>query len=417
MAAAKTIITDAGLAKIAAAEVAGVAVKLTTLAVGDGDYIPTGAETKLVSEQYRKPINSASLDPKNKNTILLHTVIDETAGGWYIREYGIFDDENTLIAIGCMDETYKPKPDDVKAVSISLTTMITPSNLDHIEFNLNLDGYAVNEFVLTQDESVKAWVRQQTYATEQFANQKDEAVKAYVDTVLIPVGSVFTFAMQNPPTGFLVCNGAALSTTTYSRLYAAIGNTYGGDGKTFNLPDLRGQFVRGWDNGRGLDPSRAFGSNQGDAYRVHYHGMTIYNNHTHSMNGYNAHTHSMNAYNQHSHSIAHGHSAWQDSHNHDMTAWESHFPSGTAAGGRSPTTYGSDGSFTTSWKQPVVYVNDFNGQSSQVNSAPSGSVTDTVNSAGSNTTDAVNYATSRSDDSGNNETRPTNVAMLFCIKY
>ena len=63
--------------------------------------------------------------------------------------------------------------------------------------------------------------------------------------------------------------GSAVSRTQYPALFAAIGTTFGvGDGRTtFNLPDLRGEFVRGWDGGRNIDPGRAFGSAQGDAIR------------------------------------------------------------------------------------------------------------------------------------------------------
>lgn len=279
-----TIITEVGLAKIAAAMAAKTTVKLTTFAVGDGNYTPTGKETKLQSEKYRKLIDSSSADPENKDTLLLNTVIPENVGGWYIREYGILDDVGDLIAIGIANETYKPAPDDIKAVTISFTARVKISNIEVVEFNIRLDGYADIEYVNQQAESVKAWVRQQTYATEQFANQKDEAVKAYVDTVLIPVGSVFIFAMQNPPTGFLVCNGAALSTTTYSRLYAAIGNTHGGDSNTFYLPDLRGQFVRGWDGGKGLDEGRIFGSLQDSLFKSHNHSVND-PGHGHSING------------------------------------------------------------------------------------------------------------------------------------
>jgi microcystin-dependent protein len=66
---------------------------------------------------------------------------------------------------------------------------------------------------------------------------------------------VVAFARNTPPTGWLPCNGGAVSRTTYASLFASIGTTFGvGDGSTtFNLPDLRGEFVRGWDNGRGVD--------------------------------------------------------------------------------------------------------------------------------------------------------------------
>lgn len=71
------------------------------------------------------------------------------------------------------------------------------------------------------------------------------------------------------PAGWLECNGAAISRATYGTLFAAIGTNYGaGDGATtFNLPDLRGEFIRGADRARGVDPGRTIGSSQGDAIR------------------------------------------------------------------------------------------------------------------------------------------------------
>jgi hypothetical protein len=60
-------------------------------------------------------------------------------------------------------------------------------------------------------------------------------------------GAIFYFAMQNPPEGFLVCDGSAISRSTYNTLFGVINNLYGdGDGNsTFNLPDLRGSFIEG----------------------------------------------------------------------------------------------------------------------------------------------------------------------------
>jgi phage-related tail fiber protein len=80
----------------------------------------------------------------------------------------------------------------------------------------------------------------------------------------VPSGSVIWFAANTAPTGYLKANGAAVSRTTYAALFTAIGTTYGaGNGSTtFNLPDLRGEFIRGWDDGRGVDSGRAFGSAQ-----------------------------------------------------------------------------------------------------------------------------------------------------------
>lgn len=85
-----------------------------------------------------------------------------------------------------------------------------------------------------------------------------------VNAVAVPTGVVATFAMNSAPTGWLKANGAAISRTTYATLFAAIGTTFGvGDGSTtFNLPDLRGYFSRNWDDGRGIDSGRSFGSLQ-----------------------------------------------------------------------------------------------------------------------------------------------------------
>jgi microcystin-dependent protein len=82
--------------------------------------------------------------------------------------------------------------------------------------------------------------------------------------VPIPSGAVMHFAMNTAPTGWLAANGTAVSRTTYAALFAAIGTVFGsGDGSTtFNLPDLRAEFIRGIDNGRGVDSGRGFGSNQ-----------------------------------------------------------------------------------------------------------------------------------------------------------
>ncbi len=88
-----------------------------------------------------------------------------------------------------------------------------------------------------------------------------------------PAGSVAYIAGSAAPAGWLKANGAAVSRTTYAPLFAAIGTRYGaGDGSsTFNLPDLRGEFIRGWDDGRGVDVGRAIGSHQLDALQQHTH--------------------------------------------------------------------------------------------------------------------------------------------------
>ena len=67
-----------------------------------------------------------------------------------------------------------------------------------------------------------------------------------------------------PPDGYIKANGAVISRSVYSWLFSKIGTTFGaGNGSTtFDLPDLRGEFLRGWSDGRGVDAGRVFGSGQ-----------------------------------------------------------------------------------------------------------------------------------------------------------
>lgn len=93
-------------------------------------------------------------------------------------------------------------------------------------------------------------------------------VDAVVGTALIPLGAVLPFAMNAVPEGWLKCDGSLVLRTTYAALFAKIGTTYntGGEPSThFRLPDARAEFIRGFDDGRGVDAGRVFGSNQSQA--------------------------------------------------------------------------------------------------------------------------------------------------------
>ena len=109
----------------------------------------------------------------------------------------------------------------------------------------------------------------------------------------VPSGSVFCMAVATVPSGYLECNGAAVSRSTYAVLFAVIGTAYGtGNGSTtFNLPDLRGEFVRGFDNGRGVDSGRSIASSQSSQFGQHNHNVSASSSssvtdpgHKHTMN-------------------------------------------------------------------------------------------------------------------------------------
>lgn len=111
----------------------------------------------------------------------------------------------------------------------------------------------------------------------------DTLIKAATDAAaaaVLPSGTVAYLAHTTVPTGWLECNGSAVSRTTYAGLFGKIATTYGtGDGSTtFNLPDLRGEFVRGWDHGKGTDSGRAIASAQGHAFQGHHHNTSLNTN-------------------------------------------------------------------------------------------------------------------------------------------
>ena len=119
--------------------------------------------------------------------------------------------------------------------------------------------------------------------------------KGYVDTQIAaipavtdqtPAGTVIYSARSTAPTGYIKANGAAISRSTFSVLFAAIGTQFGvGNGSTtFNVPDLRGEFIRGWSDGHTVDSGRTLGSNQSNQNLSHTHtgGTSNPGNHVHS---------------------------------------------------------------------------------------------------------------------------------------
>ena len=91
-----------------------------------------------------------------------------------------------------------------------------------------------------------------------------------------PTGSIIMFGGTTAPAGYVICDGAAIDRTAFSDLFNLIGETFGeGDNSTtFNVPDLRGEFVRGWDSGRGIDSGRGFGTTQNSTNLQHSHNIT-----------------------------------------------------------------------------------------------------------------------------------------------
>ena len=108
------------------------------------------------------------------------------------------------------------------------------------------------------------------------ANVAAALVALGLSNAQVPAGNVGYFAGATAPAGWLAASGQAVSRTTYAALFAYIGTIHGaGDGSTtFNLPDLRGEFIRGLDSSRGVDAGRTLGSAQAAAMLNHTHAAT-----------------------------------------------------------------------------------------------------------------------------------------------
>lgn len=242
---------------------------------------------------------------------------------------------------------------------------------------------------------------------------------------LTPTSAIMYFPRTTAPTGWLKANGAAISRVAYATLYAVIGTTFGdGNGfDTFNLPDLRGEFLRGWDDGRGIDAGRALNTRQAGDIMSHSHGASA------DAQGVHSHTGGTDAIADHNHtgttaeSGFHGHGAQivsAGAHQHDSGWGESgnHAPYGVAR----TNVYGSgqsdsdNQSFLTSIAGEHTHgLNiDANGTHSHSFRSDAGG----GHSHRLNTDNSGQHAHNISvAAAGGSETRPRNMALLACIKY
>jgi len=349
------VLTNVGAAKLANATALGAQVEITQMAVGDGNGVlptPNPAQTALVHELRRKPLNSLSIDPNNANQIIAEQVIPEDEGGWWIREIGLFDKDGDMIAVANCAETYKPQLQEgsgrVQVVRMILIVSSTAAVTLKIDPSVVL---ATRQYVDDQIIQVKSYVDQKMAAhvaaadphkqyapkespaltgrpTAPTAEGKDSSTQiantAFVQAAIaalvgsspealdtlnelaaalgndpnfattvtnslagkmdksangsdienvsvflqnlglgegsaLPVGVPVPWPSATPPTGWLKCNGAAFSAEEYPELAKAY--------PTNKLPDLRGEFIRGWDDERGVDSGRTLLSAQGDAIR------------------------------------------------------------------------------------------------------------------------------------------------------
>lgn len=161
------IVTNLGAAKIANAAALGTKLNITQMAVGDGGGTlptPNASQTKLAGEKRRAAINTLSVDPANVSQVIAEQVIPETAGGFWIREMGLFDADGTLIAVCNTPETYKPALQEGSGRTQTVRMILIVNSTDAITLKI--------------DPSV-------VLATRQYVDEAELEVRQYADDQLV----------------------------------------------------------------------------------------------------------------------------------------------------------------------------------------------------------------------------------------
>ncbi|RVE10698.1 phage tail protein [Escherichia coli] len=232
------VLTNVGAAKLANATALGVQVEITQMAVGDGNGAlptPNPAQTALVHELRRAPLNTLSIDPNNANQIIAEQVIPEDVGGWWIREIGLFDKDGDMIAVANCAETYKPQLQEgsgrVQVVRMILIVSSTAAVTLKIDPSVVL---ATRQYVDDQIIQVKAFVDQQLAAhiaaADPHKQYAPKASPALTGTPTAPTATAGNNSTQLANTAFVqaalvaVIGGAPATLDTLKEIATAINN-------------------------------------------------------------------------------------------------------------------------------------------------------------------------------------------------
>jgi microcystin-dependent protein len=243
------------------------------------------------------------------------------------------------------------------------------------------------------------------------------ATKQYVDATSggTPAGAIVAFAMSTAPTGWLKANGATISRTTYAALFAAIGVVFGpGDGSTtFQLPDLRGEFPRYWDDSRGIDVGRAFGSAQTADLAPHLHPVSITSGLQSADHAHNVSINTGTESASHTHTFSDASSSTGNAsanHTHNATGSPNCTPASNAAGSAATQAASASGASGAAHTHTVAVSGTTGGISANHYHLVSGGTSGM-------TASHAHLVSGNTDNSTGTETRPRNIALLACIKY
>jgi tail-collar fiber protein len=234
------ILTNSGLAAVAAAVAAGTDVDLTEFAVGDGNgnpVTPLATMTELTNELHRDNLLTVAVDPDNANQLICTGNIAAADGGWTVREVGIFTAAGDLFAIANFPATYKPTVAEGSAADLLVRLVLPVANASVV--NLAIDPSIL-------------------LATQDFVNDAISAIPR--------VGIEEIAFTDTKPANTVWIDGSELPVDAdYDALHAHYNGIYGigPNGRSY-LPEPQGLVLRVQDQSKAVDPDAATRTDRGD---------------------------------------------------------------------------------------------------------------------------------------------------------
>lgn len=203
------LLTATGEIALTNAIAEGTQLRLTQMAVGDGNGelpVPDPKQTQLVNERRRAPLNALTIDADNANQIIAEQILPADVGGWWIREVGVYDEQNRLIAVGNCPPSYKPLLNEGSGRTQVIHAVLIVSSTENIELKI--------------DPSIVL------------------ATREYVDSsITCPPGIPLPWPSEIIPDGYALMSGQPFNTIAYPKLALAYPDGI--------IPDMRGWTIKG----------------------------------------------------------------------------------------------------------------------------------------------------------------------------
>ncbi|WP_339469365.1 phage tail protein [Pseudomonas sp. EL_65y_Pfl1_R83] len=289
------MITTLGAAKKTNCDALGVPWEPRYMLIGDAngaDPVPSPTQTKLINQVYRAQLNQLRVSPTDANVLIAEVVLPPDVGGWHIRELALEDKDGVFSAVANVPPSYKPLLAQGSGRNQVVRMHIITSGTSNIQ--LKIDPSVVLATRQYVDEAVNGLLPTNKPAgtyTKVTVNDrgvfvsgsnpttlagygitdtytKDQITAMIAQASALPVGSMIGFPVNKVAPGFLELDGSVKSAAAYPDLATFLGGVFnkGDEGAgNFRLPESRGEFLRGWDHGRGVDAGRAIGSMQLDS--------------------------------------------------------------------------------------------------------------------------------------------------------